>query len=382
MKKPSGLSVASGVSTGLSPILPIVCTAILSVFGVTAAQAQDSARDEVKSGPTATDYAAADEAKVVYRHARPANTPAGATLRQKEIADRESFGAASGKAPAGAAPAAVTDNDQLRFPADLTFNGGAVVRVAETHAIFLLPNGSCPIAKCWGNPEGFLQDLRISEFIHITDQYVGTSTNNRYPVGAHLNVSYKPTPKTAPLTDADMRAVVHQAIVGTFKGESGYNHIYHVFLPPGQDECFTAKGGVCYSPDVPATFIFCGYHSSVDFADIGHVLYSVEPFQNVSGCSVRPGTPNGQLVDSTNNTLSHETFETITDPDGTAWFNLSAVVLAGAEIGDECSFFVLIPSSPTTANAFFDPSVSTIGLHTYAVQPEYANNEHACASNP
>ena len=112
------------------------------------------------------------------------------------------------------------------------------------------------------------------------------------------------------------------------------------------------------------------------------MLYTVEPFQNVSGCSVRPGTPNGQLIDSTDNVLSHETFETITDPDGTAWFNFTSVALGGAEIGDECSFFVVIPSGPNTAQAFFDPSVSTIGFHRYAVQPEYTNNEHACASNP
>jgi hypothetical protein len=372
MNKPRWLSLASSVSD-LSWFLPIVCAAFLGAFGVTAAQAQDAARDEVRSGPTASDYAAVDDAIVVYRHARQANTAAGATLRQKEMEERGSFAAAAGATP-------TADNDQLRFPADLTFNGGAVVRVAEAHAIFLLPNGNCPIAKCWGNPEGFLQDLQISDFIHITDQYVGATANNRYPVGAHTKISYKPTPKTAPLTDADMQAVVHT--VASTSGQTGYAHIYHVFLPPGQDECFTAKDHMCYSPDVPATFIFCAYHSSVDFKDIGHVLYTVEPFQNVLGCSVRPGTPNGQLIDSTNNVLSHETIETITDPDGTAWFNFTAVILAGFEIGDECSFFVIIPTGPKTSEAFFDPSVSNIGLHRYAVQPEYANNEHACASNP
>ena len=97
---------------------------------------------------------------------------------------------------------------------------------------------------------------------------------------------------------------------------------------------------------------------------------------------MRPGTPNGQLIDSTNNVLSHETFETITDPDGMAWFNFTAVALQFAEIGDECSFFVVLPTGPTTFSGFFDPTASTIGNHRYAVQPEYANNEHACASNP
>jgi hypothetical protein len=263
----------------------------------------------------------------------------------------------------------------------LTYNGGAIVRIAEQHPIFLLPNGSCPIAKCWGDPETFLRDLWMSEFIHITDEYVGATANNRYPLAAHKLINYKPTPKTKPLTDADMLAVVHSVAV-SLGGMAGYSNIYHVFLPPGQDECFTATDGICYSPDVPATFVFCGYHSSADFKDIGHVLYSVEPYQNVGGCSVRPGTPNGQLVDSTNNVLSHELFETITDPDGDAWFNFTSVALGGAEIGDECSFFVILPTSPKTVAAFFDPSVSTIGNHRYAVQPEYTNRDHACASNP
>jgi hypothetical protein len=380
MAKASCLFRARGVFSRLSwrlPwFLPIVCALLIGTFGLRVARAQGSSQDEVKSGPTASDKAAAEEASIVYRHANPAHTSAGSKLKRKDIAPELE----SSAAPSGAAAGTTADNDQLRFPADLTYNGGAVVPVAEMHSIFLLPNGSCPIAKCWGDPEGFLRDLRISEFIHITDQYVGATSNNRYPVGGHTLISYKPTPKTAPLTDADMMAVVHA--VASASGQAGYSHIYHVFLPPGQDECFTATDGMCYSPDVPKTFAFCAYHNSVDFKDIGHVLYSVEPFQNVGGCAVRPGTPNGQLVDSTNNALSHETFETITDPDGTAWFNFTATVLAGFEIGDECDFFVVLPTSPKTVAAFGDPSVFTIGNHRYAVQPEYANNEHACASNP
>jgi hypothetical protein len=305
-------------------------------------------------------------------------TPAGSALKQKDIA-------AAAESAAGAARASsetegtATSIEGLRFPADLTFLGGAVVPVAESHAIYLLPNGKCPIASCWGNPEGFLRDLAVSQFIHIADQYTGLGANNRYTVGKNAMIPYPPTPKTAPLTDADIQGFVHAV---ASKLGTGYGHIYHVFLPPGQDECFTATDGVCYSPDVQKTFVFCGYHSSVDFKTIGHVLYTVEPFQNVPGCSVRPGTPNGQLIDSTDNTLSHELIETITDPDGTAWFNFTAVVLAMAEIGDECSFFKVVATSPKTSEAFFDPSIFIIGTHRYGVQPEYANSEHACAVNP
>ena len=386
MTKPSCCVAGSGVSSRLSWFLSIVCALFIGASGSSVVRAQGSAQDEMRSAPTASDNAAAGEATIVYRHARPANTPAGSSLKQKEIASgfgslpSGSGASGSGTSASGTSTTTAEDNDQLRFPADLTYNGGAVVRIAEQHPIFLLPNGNCPIAKCWGNPETFLKDLWMSEFIHITDQYVGATANNRYPLAAHKLINYKPTPKTKPLTDADMLAVVHSVALSL--GQAGHSQIYHVFLPPGQDECFTATDGICYSPDVPATFFFCGYHSSADFKDIGHVLYTVEPYQNVGGCSVRPGTPNGQLVDSTNNTLSHEVFETITDPDGDAWFNFSAVILNGAEIGDECSFFVVLPISPTMVAGFFDPSVSTIGNHRYAVQPEYTNLEHACASNP
>jgi hypothetical protein len=133
---------------------------------------------------------------------------------------------------------------------------------------------------------------------------------------------------------------------------------------------------------MPATFAFCGYHSSVDFNDngnIAHVLYTVEPFQDVQGCSVPRGTPNGQLKDSTYNALSHETFETITDPDGSAWFNLTSLALLGQEIGDECE---LVKVDLNTGAVTFSPSIFFIGIHRYGVQPEYTNAEHACASNP
>jgi hypothetical protein len=373
MKKPSCTLLGLSVSW----LLPFACGAAISAFDSTSLLAQSSAQEESIITSAEVDHAAAQEATVVFRHAKPANTPAGLALKQKDIAAAAS-GAATSTSETGEGTA--IDNDGLRFSTDLSYLGGAVVRTAQSHPIYMLPNGRCPIATCWGNPESFLFDLGVSEFIHIVDQYTGLTANNRYTLGKHALMSYTPTPKTKPLTDMDILGFIHKVASST--GQSGYGHIYHVFLPPGQDECFTATDGVCYSPDVPKTFAFCGYHSSADFADIvGHVLYTVEPFQDVPGCSVRPGTSNGQLGDSTYNTLSHETFETITDPDGTAWFNFRAVVLAGAEIGDECSFFKVI-NTPTTSQAFFDPSIFLIGIHRYGVQPEYANEEHACATNP
>lgn len=132
----------------------------------------------------------------------------------------------------------------------------------------------------------------------------------------------------------------------------------------------------CYSPDVPSTFYFCAYHGSVVFSDIGETLYSVEPAQDNFGCIVPPGGPQGQLADSTNNVLSHETIETITDPDGNGWWNTADNGLYGQEIADECSFLVFTPTS-----VYFNPSVFRMNGVKYAVQPEYSNIGHPCRTS-
>jgi len=322
--------------------------------------------------PSPADYEAAGKATSVKHHAWPANTEAAKTIKITGLstAHRDSADAT----PNAAAP----DSGGRRYPGDLEYHGGPVVVSMESHAIYLHPNGGCTIAGCWGNPEGFLRDLGKSDFIHVVDQYTGRTAHNRYTVAEEAtNINY--TPPSKPFTDADMVALVHAVVVSRAEDhdyETGYGHEYHVFLPPGQDECFDTTYSVCYSPDIPSTFFFCAYHGSMDFQDIGHVLYSVEPFQNVLGCNVRPGTPNGFLADATNNVLSHETFETITDPDGTAWWNSLDNGLFGQEIGDECSFLFGFP--PTA----FDPSNVTLNGKPYAVQPEYNNADRACTTRP
>jgi hypothetical protein len=169
----------------------------------------------------------------------------------------------------------------------------------------------------------------------------------------------------AKLTSSNILQLVHTAARAH---GSGYDHVYHIFLRSGVDVCTSTN--VCYSPDNTSTFVFCAYHGSVDFQDVGHVLYSVEPYQNVRGCSVAQPSPNGALVDSTSSTLSHELIETITDPDGTAWFAQSSLIEDGAEIGDVCE-------SPFGKYGAF-----SISGKSYAIQPEYSNKFHACATTP
>jgi hypothetical protein len=341
-------------------------TALLVLSCAVNLHSQPSSSHQITVSISRGDYAAAAAVKNSRIHARPAHTAAA----------RNTAAAAISNSPVArvATQNTASDSGGPRYPADLKYHGGNTVSSMQHHAIYMNPNGACTVASCWGDPEGFLGDLGQSTFIHVVDQFTGSTANDRYTVGTSVTINYHPNAK--PFTDADMLAVVHAVAVAL--GEpGGYGNEYHVFLPPGQDECFNLGYKVCYSPDDPKTFFFCAYHGSVTFGDIGHVLYSVEPFQDNYGCSSRPGTPNGQLADSTNNVLSHEVFETITDPDLTAWWNSLDNGIYGEEIGDECSFLLF-----TSTAVYFDPSDVTLNGKPYVAQPEYDNSAHACTTAP
>jgi hypothetical protein len=345
-------------------------TAVAGVLLMACAFVQAEQPRIVNVSPSDYDAYAATQARNAKHHARPANTPEGRATRPSQISNLHSPSANPAQGSGGSVGA--------RYPGDLQYQGGPVVESLEQHLVYvnLSTSKTCStVATCWGNPGGFLRDLGKSDFIHVTDQYIGSTADDRYTVSnLAVQVTYPTTNK--PLTDVDMQIIVH-AVAAFLNTPGGYRNLFHIFLVPGQDECFDSTFTQCYSPDIPNSFFFCAYHGSVTFHDIGHVLYSVEPFQVVPGCSSRPNTPNGQLVDSTNNVLSHETFETITDPDGDAWFNLLDVGLFGDEIGDECEFIAFLP-----VGVFFDPSDVTLDGRKYAAQPEYNNARHACTIAP
>jgi hypothetical protein len=245
------------------------------------------------------------------------------------------------------------------YPADLSNPGhGQVLTAAQSNNVYV----NCA-ASCWGTPSTFLGLLAPSNFIHVTDEYVANISSNRYPVGTATSIVNSALP--AKLFPPDILTLVHTA---AHAHGSGYGHVYHIFLRSGVDVCTSAN--VCYSPGNNATFVFCAYHGAVTFSDIGHVLYTVEPYQNVAGCSVAQPSPNGPLVDSTSSTLSHELFETITDPNGNAWFARGSLPEYGAEIGDICE------------NPFGRYAAFSISGKSYAIQPEYSNSYHACATTP
>jgi hypothetical protein len=355
-------------------IVVLIVSSVLLTHGNLCAQEEQSA---AKSPTMPLEVRFADQAaassKAEYRvHIRLVKTegmsrysPLAATAASPEVVHAPPKIPVASSEPVAAVDPSVPEVPAPGFyPADLSHLGGPVVRSAQSHPVYV----DCP-ETCWGNPVNFLNHLFKSTFIHVADQYVGSTANGRYTVGTAGVVSY---PILTTLSDNDILQIVHTAAsaLGT-----GYDHIYHIFLPKGVDLCFVGTT-TCYSPDNPSTFAFCAYHGSVTFNDIGHVLFTAEPYQNVSGCSILQPSPNGALVDSTSSVLGHETFETITDPDPpTGWVAVTSNGVFGEEIGDLC------PGVDLTAPFFEDPISSIFGKN-YEVQPEYSNRYHACSFAP
>jgi hypothetical protein len=242
----------------------------------------------------------------------------------------------------------------LVAPLHMSYGGGLLIKTALQHNIFV--DGA---ATVWGTPSTFETNLSNSAFIHSVDQYVGSTANNRYPIGTQFSatVAFFDNPKV--ISENQILGVVHAAAAS---GGHGTGHVYHVFLPPGVNHCFDLTT-ICYSPSAPANFFFCAYHGTVTFTDtVGQVFYSVEPYQHVPGCGDDFSgltLPNAVPVDDTATTLSHEMFETFSDPVPGTGFTNGLI----SEIGDACFLF--------RANM-------TLNGHHYLIQPEYSNNGEAC----
>ena len=215
------------------------------------------------------------------------------------------------------------------------YHHGPTIAKAQNYAVYV----NCD-AACFGQPQFFFKRLATSKFAHVLDQYTGTTAPDRYTYGGAVDVKYL---NSGQLSDRDINAIVHAValVYGT-----GFRKIYHLFL--------TAKQA--------RQSEYCAYHAWNRYSDIGETIYSIEPYQlSVPGCEPYNhlhSLPNGLLEDSTDNTLSHETFEAISDPSGRGWYSRKI-----GEIGDICQYT--------------DDYVELSGQR-FELQPESSNQERAC----
>jgi len=254
-----------------------------------------------------------------------------------------------------------TNNAHAFYPDDIGYYGGPLVtKAGVVNTYWGESNGTT-----WGNPATYENDLNKSTMVKMLDYYTGNTynTNNYYPaLGIYW---YGGTVGTLVYDSQVATLVQNEATYDRSKrGQSlNYSNIYHVFLPPGTDECFDNPANGCYNPDgaAPGPFAFCGYHSYTQLTDGTVVLYTVEPYETVSGCSAGFGTPN-----DTANVLGHETAETITDPvPGSGWVG-EWPSNSGTEVADIC--------------AWVEYTQSLAGGGTFVTQDWYSDKYHACAN--
>ena len=252
------------------------------------------------------------------------------------------------------------------FPTDVSNpNDVPAVVITQHHPVYV---NKAP--SHWGNPAALLRDLGDSEIIHLLDQYAGSYADNRYTLGTSYSVGYT-IPADHTIRQTDIAAVVHAAALA---GGSGSAQMYHLFFPNGVDVC--VRAAVCYTPDNPATFTACAWHNQMTFSDIGVVIFTIEPYQNVPGCQTSPDHPvNGVLTDSTDQVLSHEVFEAISDPSVSGWHVWHSVGVGGQEIADLCELSVL----GSDGNYYFSGIPVRLGNgNEHVVTAIYSNEIHAC----
>jgi hypothetical protein len=216
----------------------------------------------------------------------------------------------------------------------------------------------------------FFRDVAPSSYFNILTQYFGaceSNSSNSCVVpnasgtvtipGNGVFVDPRPYPHAGttadPLQDSDVRDEINKAI--TVNGWTVSNNSeFFVFTTAGINEC-ADFGCTFLSSKGPA---FCAYHDSAD-----SVIYA---FVADIGCVTPSPAPNLVSADGTVVVMSHEFFESVSDP-----FPNGATAWGGAgEIGDSCVGVL----GPTQA----DGSNVQINGDDYDVQEIFSNDTLLC----
>lgn len=251
---------------------------------------------------------------------------------------------------------------------NLTNHGGHVESGTVTNYVIYwgLPSQSLPAPAYDVNPYA----AHIDEFLHdvsccgspaiagVLSQYVGGVTIG-YGGSYFDDTGYSPT---GTVSDAQIQAEVRKA-QSAMGWSGGLGHNFFVVTGPGEKVC-TSSG--CSNTD------FCGYHGTLSDVASAETAYESIPYPG-NGCLVTSNQlPTDTVSNTAVNVVSHELFETITDPgvgfNDNGWYDA-----AGYEIGDKCAY-IWGPISVTNGQGDI-----TLGTgDNYLVQEEYSNAASDC----
>jgi hypothetical protein len=211
---------------------------------------------------------------------------------------------------------------------DILYHGGPVMS-ASTHVYVVYYGTFTP--KQHNILDTFIENLGGSPAFNVNTEYY--DAKNEY-VQNVLNYN--------PATDAyDDPYSLGKTLKGNFDTTILHNDIAAGYLPVDLNGIYV----LTISPDVELpNSVWCAYHSNsgaiVTGDDIKYAVAPDPPKSILTSCSGNlsvyhdGASPNGDVgMDEVVDSLIHEFSETVTDPNGTAWFTQ-----AGLEVGDICNF--------------------------------------------
>ena len=268
---------------------------------------------------------------------------------------------------------------------NLTYHGGPVMQTNKTYAIYWLPSGTTYDGGYESLINQYLSDVAAASgatdnvyspgvqyydssqtHIQYASTFGGSWVDTSTPIPDHCSGQYtsRGLKVTGCVNDADLQAEVSHAIAANGWSPSPTTEFF-VFTPRNVGSCYDNAGTCSY-------MYYCAYHS--DFVSGGNdVIYANQPYPDATSvgaagsCDVGQ-QPNGDWADATVNLVSHEHNESITDPDGNAWYDSS-----GNEDGDKCAW--TFGSAQGSSGALWN---QTINGHHYYLQQEWSNASSSC----
>jgi len=273
----------------------------------------------------------------------------------------------------------------------LAFHGGQVMHTLKAFVVFWLPQGQT-FAPGGSDTQfeslvrQYFTDVGGTAFYHQLTQYWDSSgpvRNVEQFGGSYVDTTPYPHAGTTsdPLTDADIQAAVARGIAANHWSDDHQSDEVFVITGYNVAEC---SGGTCNFPKDANTGGYCGYHDITPdgtiYTFVGDSLYNYVGnyvYSCVPGSFGPYGpTPNGPIIygnayaDSVMNILSHEEFESVTDPvNASGW---TANSRTEGENGDLC-FTTFGP---------IDAQGATVTLahgHGYNLQTEFSNLANGCS---
>jgi hypothetical protein len=270
----------------------------------------------------------------------------------------------------------------------VSFHSGDVLHALTMYLIFWTPPGArldpnISDTRARALYTQFVQDLGGSRFYGLLSQYWDYNGPVRNVV--RLGATYVDThtyphhgTRADPLLDGDITNEITKDGLALHWPLGKGDAAVAIITAYGVQEC--ASGGRDRACSFSTAFNngFCAYHSANDFRDQqnGDVNLPYMFVPGVPGCdSLLTGGPSpygAPVTDAEINSLSHELFESVTDPHDDGWFGANGENPGESEIGDLCYTTFGFPASDG----------STVRLahgHGYALQEEWSQASGSCS---